>query len=269
MKNSIYQYSDYKALVLALIKSKPRGGRGVRTELAKYIHCQTPFITQVLSGNLHFSDEQAEACGRYFEMNRNELEYFLFLVTYEKAGTKSLREFIQISLEKIRERNRDVGERIAIENQLNNNVQKKYYSSWQYSAIHMALTMPNIRTVSALIDRLGISKAKTEEILNFLHENGLITKHLNHYHVKDQLLHLKKDSLMLNKHHLNIRLRALQSLDESFKTNVHYSAFFTCSKNDLVVLQELLLKTLENYKKIVKSSPEEELVGITLDLFKV
>lgn len=58
---SIFDYSDYKAFILSVDQSRPRG---FRKSLAAAIPCQTAYVSQVLNGGAHFNLEQAEAAGR-------------------------------------------------------------------------------------------------------------------------------------------------------------------------------------------------------------
>ena len=80
-KTTIYEYKNYKSFILDWIEKTPSKGRGQRRSIAEAIGCQNPFISHVLSGDYHFSAEQAEACSRYMGLNEQDSEFFLKLET--------------------------------------------------------------------------------------------------------------------------------------------------------------------------------------------
>ena len=269
MKKSVYEYERYKPFINELIQAKGSEGRGTKKSLANALNCQSPFISQVLSGDLDFNHDQAFACARFFGLNQDETEYFMLLVSLAKASTPDLKRFYLESLESKREVHRQIMGRMKIKKSLKTENQIIYYSSWVYSAVHMALTIPEVRTREALAKKMKLSLESIDQILNFLVESGLAQKTGIHFEPTDQWYHLDKSSPMISKHHTNLHIKAIQSLDSPMKRDLHYSAFFTCSKKDLGLIEELILKTLSEFNELVKPSKEEELAAINLSLFQI
>ncbi len=52
MKNSIYDYDDYKSYIIEKIDSSPSKGRGVKLKISASLNCHTAFVSQVLNGQL-------------------------------------------------------------------------------------------------------------------------------------------------------------------------------------------------------------------------
>ena len=269
MKKSIYDYNSYKKFFNDLIETYPNGGRGQRKALAEGINCQVAYITHVLSGDNQFSLEQAEAAARYFSLTKEETEYLILIVQHNRAGTTELRQLFERLLREQREKHNLLKERLKIKETLSREDQVSYYSSWQYSAVHMALTVPKFRTVEKIAERLQLSPQRVLEILEFLTSRGLATKTLNQYQTKSPFLHLEKNSPLISQHHNNWRIRTLQSLDEQKHDDLHYSLAFSVAEEDLPKLRERLTKALEECAEIIRPSKEEDVACLCLDLFKL
>ena len=213
MKKSIYAYSGYKSFLIDLMETFPNGGRGQRKALADAINCQVAYITHVLSGDSHFSLEQIEAAARHFSLSKEETEFLLLILQQNRAGTAELRQFFDRLIREHRTQNNLLKERLKIKETLTREDQATYYSSWQYAAIHIALTVPKLRTVEKLTERFQIPSSRVLEILNFLCSKGLATKSLNTYNTTNPFLHLENDSPLISKHHSNWRMKTIQNLD--------------------------------------------------------
>lgn len=269
MKDSIFEYVDYKQFVNDLIRSKGSQGRGMKRALAISLTCQSPFISQVLAGALDFNADQGLACAQFFGLSKEETEYFLLLVAKAKASTLELKKYLQQSIEAKRQSYRLVQKRMKMKEAVEQERQATYYSSWMYAAVHMALTIPELRTRESLSNKLGLSIETVDKVLEFLRESTLVEKKGTSFQPTGYWYHLDKTSPLLNKHHTNVQLKSLQSLDCPQEHDLHYSAFFSCSRKDLARLEELLLKTLSEFNALVRPSAEEELAAINLNIFRV
>ena len=267
MESAIFDYRDYKKFIKDSIEGTPEGGRGVRRKLANHLRVQGPFISQVLAGSLHFSPEQAAGCAEYFGLDQRETDFLINLVLLQKSGTNTLKVHLQKKIDEMVTQHQQIQKRIKIEKSLDPETQAFYYSSWHYCAIHMAITIPELRTRQAISENLGLPLQKVDEVLAFLVKVGLVSKEGSFFTATGQWLHIKADSPLISKHHTNVRLRALQSLDHPKPQDLHYSAYFTCSKKDLPKVREILLKAMSEFNECVRPSKEELLVGLGLDLF--
>jgi len=266
-KTSIFEYKNYKQYILDWIDKTPQQGRGMRKLIAEAIGCQTPFITHVLSGDYHFSLEQAEALAKYLTLNESETEFFLLLIQKSRAGTKSLENYFQKQITKKCEEETRLKERLKIKDQMSIEDQMIYYSNYQYAAIHMALLIPELQTVDQLHKYFNIPIQKILSILQFLLEHDLIEKKNYHYKVKKSILHLERDSPFLVSHHTQWRLKAIESIQQRNDANLHYSGVMSISQEDYNWVREKLAKFLEEVVDRVKDSKDETLATISFDLF--
>ncbi len=269
MHTTIYEYRDYKQYFVDLIDGNDSGGRGKRKELAESIGCQISHITNVLAGPAHFSQEQAEAASRFFGLNAQETEFILLLVQYLRAGTVSLKKFYENLIQERQDKFTALKNRLRMPDSLREQEETRYYSGWQFSAIHVLLSIPGCQKREAIAKKLEIPLAKVDEILSFLVSAGLCRKDGQHYQIARPLLHLDKTSPLISKHHTNWRLKSIMSLDKASELDLHYSSVFTLSEEDYPRVREILTKAISEALKVITVSTEETAATICLDLFKL
>jgi len=270
---NIFEFKDYKKYLNSLILGQPNRGRGLRLKLAGAAQCQVAYVSHVLSGTNHFSLEQAEGVARFFDLSTEETEYFFLLVQYARAGTHRLRTHFQREIEKRAARFLTLKNRVKIQTSLTSEDQARYYSTWHYSAVHMALTIPRLRRLEALSNYLGFPPKRTKQILGFLVEKNLVESKSGEYFPKESLLHLDKRSPLIIQHHTQWRLKAIEALTETHASekeeSVHYSLCFSVSEADAAVLKNQFASFIQRCSEIIKPSQEEKLYSMALDLFEV
>jgi len=265
MKNSIFDYQDYKTFLNDIMGLKPRGHR---SRLAEALRCHTAYITLVLSGNAHLSLEQAELANQFLGHSEEESHFFILLVQLGRAGTTSLQNYFQNQLKAVSNKRLELKNRLQFKKTLSAEDQSIYYSSWHYAAVHILLSIPALRTKDALAHYLRLPSKKIAEVLDFLVKAGLVeTKDDQSYVIGTTHIHLPHDSPMISKHHSNWRMRAIESFDSEALTDLHYSSVVTMSKKDGAKIRAILIKAIEDVRSVVKDSPEEEGFCYTLDLF--
>lgn len=266
-KISVYDYKSFKKFLLDWIAQTPSNGRGQRKLMAQAMGCQTPFITQVLNGDYHFSMEQAEACTRWLGLSLAEAEFFVLLVQKERAGTRSLETFLDRQIQERRERATQLTNRLQISETLTESDQQQYYSSWQYSAVHMALLVPELRTLEDLHQYFALPLPRLMTILDFLTAKKLVKVRGGKYELLRPVLHLGRDSPLLPKHHANWRLRAIEAIDAGVTGNFHYSGVLALSRDDFEWTKGRLAAALEEIIARVRASADEKVACLALDLF--
>lgn len=273
MKLSLYEYSDYKDFVRAWIGAAPGGGRGLRKKLAEAIGCQTPFVSHVLSGESHFSPEQAEACAGWMGLSERDSEYFLLLVLRARAATPALERLLGRQISRRRESQVQLKKRVgelANRDALTLEDQVIYYSSWMYAALHLAILNPALRTPEALANRFRLTRREVSRVLEFLSTHGLIGLGKDgRYKVLKPGLHLERRSPLIGTHHAHWRGRAVESVRAEPTRGLHYSGVISLSEQDYELVREKLAKLLEGVAAQVKNSADERLACLCFDWFEV
>lgn len=266
MEPTVFEYRDYKDYLNDLSEARPRG---FRKALAEWARCQTAYVTHVLRGDAHFSWEQAEAISRGIGHVGDETEYFLFIVEFTRAGTPQLRAFLNRKIEALREARFSVRNRLSIRETLGPADQARYYSSWYYAAIHVALSMPALQTKEAIAKRLGLQLSTVNEALEFLVSKGLAIRREDRFLDGQVKIHLEEESPMRTKSHLNWRFQALRAIENPKAHDLHYSSVFTISESDYERIRAGLVAEIESCVKTIKASPGERVCALGIDLFEI
>ncbi|WP_413289023.1 TIGR02147 family protein [Bdellovibrio sp. HCB337] len=266
---SVYDFKEYSPYLLKVFGDKSQR-KGLKSQAAKYIGCHSTFISQVLHGKVVLNLEQAEKLNHFLGHNDEESHYFLLLVQKARAGTKPLETYFQNQLTQILKNRQVLKKRVGKTEAIAGEDELRYYCSWQFAAIHVALSIPELASPEAISKRLGISMSQVRAILEFLVNTGLAkAKDLRSFEIGPKHIHLSSESPQVRNHHINWRNRAIQSIDNDVKNNMHYSSAVTLSREDVSKIKELLIENLSSMNKVIQQSKEEEIYGLNFDFFNL
>ena len=269
MNYNLFEFLDYKRFLTTYIAGQKAGGRGLRSKLAEVAGCNTTYMSQVLNGSANLSQEQGEAIARYLGLSTDETENFLCLIDRSRAGTPSLRTLIQKKIERLRAARLVVKDRVDIKEQLDPVSQATYYSHWGYAAVHMLVTIPHFRRESEIAERLGLAPQHVRKIIEFLASCGLISSDHGTLLPGRAQIFLGQDSPMIVPLHQQWRLRAMLSVERGLAEDLHMTSTMTLSRDDFFKVREQLLRSGNLAMNIARGSKEEELVAMSLDLYRV
>jgi len=117
--------------------------------------------------------------------------------------------------------------------------------------------------------KINLNRKFANKVVTFLENNKLIVKEKNSYAIGKTRIHLKADSPLIKSHHQNFRNKAILSLEEENDFNLHYSAVLTLSKKDCHKIRDLILKLIAEKETILAPSPNEDIICLNMDLFKL
>lgn len=267
---NVFNFSDYKDYLSHVETTRKSFERGFRTKLASSIGCQSGFISNVLNGEAHFSSEQITGISKFLNLKAPEQKYLYMLLQYSRAGTSELKSFIQNELTVLRDEYLNIKKRVGDSKTLSESDQSVYYSSWHYTAVHLLTTIPGYKTAQNIAEGLGLPEAVVKRILLFLVQTGILVEKKNgELEAGNVLIHLNRESPHIRQHHTNWRIAAIQSLANENQSDLHYSTISTLSKSDMEKLKAEMVRLIESYVETVKPSKEEDMVGFTLDFFKL
>ena len=263
----IYNYKNYKNYLKKILSTTGKS-RGRRLQLAKFLNCQSGFISQVLNGSTHFSLEHSIKISDYLAHTKDEKHFFMLLIQKEKSGTVNLKNYYKHQLDEISRSRKVIKNRIEVQTTLSKEHHNEYYSHWYYAAIHVLVSIPQFQTVDSICERLSINRALALKCLSFLERTQLIKKEGEKFKIGSQRIHLNNDSNLVSQHHTNWRLEAIKSLELNDPKKLHYSSILTMSRKDAIVIQEELLKSLAKIETIFAPSKEEDIFSLNIDFYK-
>lgn len=266
----IYTFSSYKQYVLERVQAMPRKGHGQFIKIARHIGVSPVIVTQVLKGVRNFSDEQALQLAGYLGLQPAETEYFMRLLAHEKAGTQDLKRFHQEAIEALRKRAQEVKARVPHHQDLDEAAKSIFYSDWTYSAVRLLTSIPSFKTVEALAESIGSSRARTGEIVDFLLQVGLCKRNeAGQLELGIANTHVDAQSRFVNNHRRNWRLKALEALNGATAEELFFVAPCTLSDEDFKVIKSELLAIISSLSKRIRETNPESLVCLNIDWFKV
>ena len=269
MKNSIFEYLDYKKYLSDWIESRADGGRGERSRIAATLKCHVAYVSRVLGGVADFSPEQGHVLNSHLGHSPDEADFFLLLLSHGRAGTADLREYYASKIRGEVSRRNILKNRLTYHKTLPQEHQATYFSAWYYSAVHLMLSFKGGQTRDSISRELGLSPKKVTEILSFMLETGLAAQKQGRYQTGKVSIHLPNDSPMISKHHTNWRVQAINALERETPDELHYSSAVSIARRDVPKIRAALVAAIENVRSVVRESPEEEIHCYSLDFFRV
>lgn len=266
---AIYHFENYKDYLNYRISVLPKEGRGEFLKISKYLNVHTSLISQVLRGVKEFSPEQAMKVAEYFGLVSEERHYFITMINLSRSGTKELREYYLQYLDKMKSDYFTVKKRVKKAIRLNDNQKSQYYSDWKFMAVWLATSLEKVVSIDDIQSELEISKKDISKIIDFLISVGLCVNDKGTLQQGISTTHLDKESLLINRHHANWRLKALEKLENTSKDELYFTAPLTISEKDMKRIKESLLDAIENASSIVSKTKPEKLACLNIDLFNI
>jgi uncharacterized protein (TIGR02147 family) len=263
---NLFSYSNYRKVIADAIKQNKT--RGYQASLARAAQCQGPYISQVLSGKAHLTQEQGLRLAQFWNYIPKETEYFLLLLNLNRAGSPELEQFYQTQMDGLRAEVEKLSKRFQ-EAAVADTAQSVYYSIWLGAAAHMLLTVPNHSQSAVLARRLNCTDAQINVVLKQLLDLGLVTRKGIHWSVTQKSIHLSSDSPLNVVNHLNWRNRAVIDASAPNGDSLHYTAVHSLSRHDIEKIRRLLLEVVDQTRSIVRPSMEEDVICLTVDFFRI
>jgi uncharacterized protein (TIGR02147 family) len=263
----LYNFTEYKAFIRAMLEENK--ARGYQGKLAEGAGCQRSFLSQALNGPVEITPDHAAGMAKFWNLNDEESEYFLLLVSHSRAATAPLKRMIENRLESLRKMKEHIGERLKQPKLASSEDASIYYSSWQIAALHLLSGTKDYRTVEKMAKRLSLPEALVKELLQKLEGLGLVEKQASNWKNTKRSIHSPADSPYSWNHHSNWRQRALLDAQSPSEKSLHYTALHTLSQEDMGRLRELIRQFIEETRKIIGPSQSEELACLNIDLFVV
>jgi uncharacterized protein (TIGR02147 family) len=215
------------------------------------------------------SREQAEKITPFLGLGEEQAHYFILMVSSARAGSETLRRYYKRQMAATKENRKVLKNRMHFQKILSVEDQALFYSSWHYGAFHVAVSLPGCDTERGLSHYFDVPLKKVNEIVSFLIQTGLVVRHDSKLSVGPHQVFLGSDSPLVSKLHSNWRIEAMKSLDRYTENDLHYSSVVTASRQDVAVIREIMVKSIEEIRRVVRSSPHEACFVYDLDLFEL
>ncbi len=270
MDKTLFEYNSYKEFVLDWVSAQAKGGRGEFSRISKHLGLHQVVISQTFRGERHLTDEAAFKLCTYLRFSQTEIDFFMALLRFEKAGEYHLKRYYKDKLEELRKKAAKVSGRIGSHQALGDEEKAQYYSQWIYSAIRLGVDLEGVSSLEDLIEHLKLSPTIVADALEFLLESGLVEKDKKgNLETGPTLIHVDKKSPLVVSHHRNWRLKALEKYAETTDEDLFFTLPMTLSREDALRFREMLLDVISKITGQLEPSPPEQLSCLGIDFFKV
>jgi uncharacterized protein (TIGR02147 family) len=262
---TLYDYTDYKAYLRDHLKNLHR--RGAITELARVAGCSHSYLSQVLSGKPELTSDQAMAATDFLQHDGEEAKYFLTLVLLSRASTPKLRKHFEAQLKAQKMQRLQLKSAVSPRTDAELDIADRdfYYSSCNVQMIHTLTACPDFQSIAALTARLNLTPKEITETLDWLAKRHLVKKKDGRYLHSGKNIHLPTASIHTKIHHLNWRLRGLESSADP--EVIHYTSTFAIDRKDADKLRADLLSFIEKQREGISNSGSQEIMTFCCDLF--
>lgn len=266
--SSVFEHLDYRDYIKERLRALPKKGHGEAKKIAKQLGVSSTFISQALAGDRQLTSEHAQILSEYFSLTQLESDYFHYLIQWDRAGTLSLRKYIEGKMEKVKKDSLQLVHRVAAQRVFSDEEKSIFYSSPIYSAVHLfTSTQGKGRTLEDIAQRFELSLTKAAQVLRFLREVNLVTEKAGHFQMGTQSTHLENSSPHLLKHLANWRIKAIQASDSLTDQEMMYTSQVSLSVEDFHLLRERMAQFIKSFLETVHASPAEEVACFNLDWF--
>jgi uncharacterized protein (TIGR02147 family) len=157
LKINIFQYEDYRVLLAALIAQRKKEKRvfSYRWFSQKAGLTAPNFLNLVVKGKRHLSTDSLEKVITIFQLNKEEGEFFRYLVHFNKAKTLSEKEHFALQLIKLKKFQMEFP--LSLE-------QFEYYAKWHHIPIREVLNLESPPRSAEEISELLIPSVSCSEV---------------------------------------------------------------------------------------------------------
>ena len=272
---NVYLFNSYKEYLRARIEVMPGKGRGELRRIAGLLRIHTTRASQVLSGEHHFSLEQAvDLAHQYLGFGPSETEFFILLLQRERSGSRDLTRVLDRQIESARAKAKTTevtaGDQSTIP--LNEPGKATFYSSWLYSVVQLMTSIDGLKTEASISERLQVSLPRVKEIVEFLIRVGLCLRNPDgSLEMGTRSTFVPYSSLLYGQHHENWRVKALAHAEKFTSEELTYTAAVSIPRSQLKAAREVLLEAIRKIGKDILEYSEgsETVAALTIDWFEV
>ncbi|MGZ3768780.1 MAG: TIGR02147 family protein [Bdellovibrio sp.] len=265
---NLFNFNDYRSFIRAWISAQEKS-RGIHVQMCKAMECQSAHLSRVLQEKIHLTMDQVFLLSQFFNLSRSEAAYFLKLAEYERAGNIQYRKQLEEELRQIRQEQENLSKKFKLNSIDDLTKEMTYYSSWHWTAVHYITAIHTFQNAEDIASRLGLNIEFVKSTLELLEKFGLVKRFNNRWTLNSDSIHLPKSSPLNSIQHGNWRSRAVLKSQDSHDDGIHFTIVQTISKKDFEKIKQLILATINAYRKIADPSDSEELTCFLIDFFRV
>lgn len=246
--------------------------KGANQRLARALGIFPSYLSLILGGERSLNLDQGILLSEYMKLKKEERRYLLRVIELDRAQTTKLKEEINNELDEMVRKNHQIAAKIDKDQlRLTLDEMLKFFSSWEFAAIQLTPELENgTVNMAALSKKYNIDQKRVQEIVKFLIRSGLWVKEKQKVSLGNRFIHLDNTSALLNQNHNNWRLKAIDRHPKMNRENeLAYSLCVAVSEKDVMKVKSILLKAIEEIRKVSDPSDSEVIYNLNMDWLKV
>lgn len=272
---SLYQQTDYRKALRDILDLKKQSDPAISfASYAEAIGVQKTFISKVLGGTAHLSDDQVYLTLIFLNFSDEDSKYFRLLHDYSRTGLNARKKVVLAEIRKIQEEKRQFRIHTSAE------VQKpessidmgEYYLDPLNLIVHAYLGIPRFAASPNLIStEMELPVKRLSKILSALKKIGVIdfTTAGGKVKVLKNALHLDVESMYCQPHQQLFRLKSAEQITSlSPEKRFVYSLTFSGDHELKGQIQEMFLKFIKKVEAVLdQQQAHEDVYQVNFDLF--
>ncbi len=265
----IFDFVNYKTFLVERLKKFPGGGRGQARKLALHLGVNSVVISQILKGDRDFTLDQGYEVAEFFTLTELEREYFLLLIQFARASTARYRTHIKNQLQEIKSRSKELKSRVPQAKEFSEEAKAMFYSNWYFIAVSLVTGIKDFRSIETISERLQLPRTLVRKTMDFLLTHRLCVQGKNGFEIGPRITHLESTSQLVNRHHTNWRIKAIEKMQVFDPEELFYTGPMLISQSLQGEIRKRLVQLIQENIKLLKDCPDETLMCLNIDWFKI
>ena len=264
----IFLYKSPSIFIKAYLNSLTgKEKRGAHQALADSLRIFPSYLSLILKNERQLNLDQGVLLADALKLKKAERRYLYRMIELERAQGQKLKAEIEAEMNEIAATEHQISARVERDQTgLTLEEATQFFSSWKFSAVHLLAAISSNLSPSYIAKKMKLSSQESRDIYNFLMTTELWKKSEKKVEIGPSFIHLDHQSKLLNHHHMNWRLKAIEEHPSMEKDKeLAYSLCVALSKEDALKIRSELLKSIANLRKIADPSPSEVVYNLNFD----
>jgi uncharacterized protein (TIGR02147 family) len=271
---NVVEFDDYRPLLARRQKLAKRSDSRITLDfLAERCKIQKSYLSRVLNGHAHLSQEQLFAVSSALGLSQDEHRYSAILLERQRASAPNYIAHLDSQIAQFKRRLGGAHSEVSAESIASATDELvSYYTNPWIPVIHIYLCMPRYADMpKRLLERLPIDGHTLETALRTLDQIGVIEQSDSGVRVLKQSLHLPANHPLSTSHRTNQRHAAITAMHRHPPGDgLFFSASFGSTAAIISQLKQEVYQTIQRAQALCsESQSDEDVYHMNFDLFRI
>lgn len=265
-----FESNDYrKSLKRSLLeRRKQMGLKFTAARMAERIGVQPTYLSNVLNGKAHLSEDQLFLGAKFLKLTRTETDFLMLLRRHQRCQNAELKALYDEQISVIRVDESQLSKQLKV-GPAKASIEEYFVDPYCHK-IHLFLTVDEYARKPKLIaERLGLTSELLQAKLTKLKELGLIRMESGKIAPLETTMYLSPDSNASLAYRTSLRMLAGAKLQRCNAEDTFISVCFSAGKQSLKEVKKQLTAFLNASQKATTSDEADDVFVLNIDLCSV